>query len=212
MAEKLLQNWQEVAKFRNAMAQMAQGTYKDQGDLIDYSLYDTAQLLSTVLDHRLFTVGVGQVDPVSAARKNFSDTDVEGNVGLPTGQKLMIQYIKVMYVADAVKTSAQMHNLYTTLNQTVFNFGISGKDTYGRWTLTEMFNLPFSQMIADAATNYTSPASMGRCLGIFPLQLPIVLASLTTFNVTLTHTVAPNAALDGDRIIVSLCGALGRLS
>jgi len=210
MPEQLLKNWQEVAKFRNAMSQMAQGTYKDQGDLIDYTLYDTAQLLSTVLEHRLFTVGVGQVDPVTAARKNYSDTNVEGAIGLPTGQKLMAQYLKVMYVGDALKTSAQMHNMYTTLNQTVFNFGISGKDTYGRWTLTEMFNLPFSQMVDNATMGI--PTTLGRCLGIFPLQLPIVLASLTTFNVTLTHTVAPNAALDGDRIIVGLCGALGRLS
>jgi hypothetical protein len=206
------QNWMDVAKFRNAMSEMAQGTYKSEGDLIDYTLYDTASLLSTVNEHRMFTVPVGQVDPVTALRKDFGDTNVEGAIGLPTGQKLMVERIKLFYVGAAAKDEADAQAIYGLFNQCVFNFQISGKDTYGRWLLTEMFNLSLGQIILPAATFSASPMTVARSLGVFPLELPIVLASLTTFNVTL-QIVGNNAdTFDTDRIVVGLNGALGRLS
>jgi len=194
----------------NALNSLQTGTYKGSGDVIDYSLYDRIDMLSTTLQHHLFQIGVGQNDPAGVV-KTLADTNVQGSQGIPVGQKLYVNAIKVMYssTTDAV-TAAILNAFQEMVEQTTLTVRITGKDNYGQWKLGEMFGVPLQMALIDATT--ASPASLGRFLGIYPLNLPIVLAQQVQFEVFLEHHVAPSDVLDGDWLTVSLSGILERLS
>jgi len=194
----------------NALNSLQTGTYKGSGDVIDYSLYDRIDMLSTTLQHHLFQIGVGQNDPAGVV-KTLADTNVQGSQGIPVGQKLYVNAIKVMYSSTTAAVTAAILNAFQEMvEQTTLTVRITGKDNYGQWKLGEMFGVPLQMALIDATT--ASPASLGRFLGIYPLNLPIVLAQQVQFEVFLEHHVAPSDVLDGDWLTVSLSGILERLS
>lgn len=186
-----------------AMRSLETGTYKGSGDIIDWSYYDTLTLSNTVLNHRLFTVGLG-------ATKTLADTNILGR-GMPQGQKMYVQAIKVMYFGDEARTPAERINQLDMMADTTLNFYIPGKDTYGQWTLAEIFGIADGNVMSDAAGD-SELASKGRFVGIYPLNLPIVLAQQVDFEIQIVHHVAPAADLNDDRIKISLNGILERLS
>lgn len=196
-----------------ALNAMNAGTYKASGDIIDWSLWDTVTVDNAVGLHRMFINGLGVV--VAGAARTLADTNVEGRQGgIPQGQKLYVKAIKVFYTQDDdVHTEAFVQQFYAMLEQTTINIVISGKASYGQWTLAEMFGTSIGMIMepAAAADNYTL-GTVARSVGVLPLNLPIVLASNVTFDVTLQHWTAPNANLDGDKIKLALCGILERLS
>lgn len=193
---------QEMEQF-NALMQMDTGTYKGSGDVIDFSLYDTAELAAATTEYRMFQVPRGQ------GGKGLQDTNMQAGGQLPVGQKLYVKAIKVQYLADAALDAAHKLALNTFLFNASLNFFIEGKDTYGRWPLAEIFGVP---MLADQTTATVDAISTGRFVGILPLNLPIILASQVSFSVNLEANGAGAAALDGDKIKVSLAGILKRLS
>lgn len=199
--------------YYQALEQMNAGTYKASGDIIDWSLWDTITLANATASHRMFVNGLGVV--VAGAARQLADTNVEGRQGgIPQGQKLYVKAIKAFYTQDSDDhTEAFVKNWYAMLEQTTINIVISGKASYGQWTLAELFGQSVGMIMepAAAADNY-SLATVSRAVGILPLNLPIVLASNVTFDVTLQHWTAVNANLDGDKIKLALCGILERLS
>ena len=71
-----------------------------------------------------------------------------------------------------------------------------------------------SGVVVPAATNYNPPLSQGRFVGIYPFKndLPIILSAQVAFEIIIEHHVAPNSAIDDDRIKIVLAGVLDRLS
>lgn len=199
-----------------AMDSLRTGTYKGSGDVIDYSLYDRVVLDFTTprLNHRMFQAGVGQNSPAGVP-KTQADTNVQGAQGIPVGSKLYINAIKIIYTAEENRAAAELQLIQQLLEQTTFNFRLSGKDTYGLWKLTELMGTPMNVVVTPAvAGDNEIPVSVGRFVGIYPLNLPIVLAQQVFFEVLLEHwdAAATYTDLDGDWINVSLSGILERLS
>jgi hypothetical protein len=200
--------------YYNAMEAMNTGTYKGDGDILDWSQWDRFQVDGTtpVLVHRLFQQGLGSPGGV-AGNKNLADTNMVGNIGIPQGQKLYIRAIKVFYKAVEIRTEAECVSIYQLFADTTINLSIPGKDTYGQWSLDEIMGIPTSvvETPSTAGDNY-SLLSTGRHIGILPLNLPIVLSSLVNLTCEVVHQVAPSADLDDDVIKISLNGILERLS
>lgn len=201
----------EVTKFEKALKEMQSGTYSGSGDIFDYSIYDRALLLSTRLQHRLFKIPFGQNDP-GGVLKTLADTNVQTGNGIPQGLKIMVKWIKIFYSAVAVRSQVTEAAIHQMLRETTVNLYLFGKDSYGLWTLEELMGMPMSVAVQTAAVNIGYTASTGRYVGVYPLQIPIVLASQTVYELTVQHHVAPAAGLDGDKLRFSLCGVAGRLS
>jgi hypothetical protein len=199
-----------------AMQSLQTGSYKASGDVIDYSLYDRIVLDFTTprLQHIMFQAGVGQNSPAGVA-KTLADTNVQGSQGIPVGSKLYINAIKVIYSAEENRTAAELQLIQQLLEQSSFNFRLSGKDTLGLWKMTEMMGAPVNAVITPAvAGDNEIPVSTGKYIGIFPLNLPLVLAQQVHFEVIINHwdAAATYTDLDADWITVSLNGILERLS
>jgi len=201
------------AGYYDAINAMQTGTYKKDGDILDWTLWDRFEVDGTTptLIHRLFVNGLGSPGGV-AGNRNLADTNLVGNQGIPLGQKLYIRAIKLFYRADEVRTPTEHVSWHDMLANTTLNIQIPGKDSYGQWALDELMGISTSMMNVPAATNYNPSNSVGRYVGIFPLNLPIVLSSQVAFTVTVEHHVAPAADLDDDLVKVGLNGILERLS
>lgn len=180
------------------------GTYKGEGDIFDYTLFDRDALATGDTFNLYFQNGVGQ------AGKTLADTNVRGAGGIPKGQRLTIGAIKVFYTANAVADAATLQIWQEMVENAIVTFTIEGKANYGIWPLKELFNVPVGIVAQD--TTEALSQSIGRYVGILPLNLPIVLSSLTTFELRVDHGVAVNAALDTDWLTFGLNGVLERLS
>ena len=202
------------AGYYDAVQAMQTGTYKRDGDILDFTLWDRFEVDGTTptLIHRLFVNGLGSPGGV-AGNRNLADTNLVGNQGIPLGQKLYVRAIKLFYRADEARSDTEIVAWHDLLANTTINFAIPGKDTYGQWALDEVMNIPASmvQIPGNAGDNDPSMA-WGAYRGILPLNLPIVLASQVAFNITVEHHVAPSADLDDDIIKIGLTGILERLS
>lgn len=198
-----------------ALNSMNAGTYKASGDVIDWTMWDTVDLVAASTETRMFINSRGVV--VGAAARNLADTNVIGRQGgVPQGQKLYVKAIKAWYVQDADDhTEAFWKDWYAFLESTTINVDIASKASYGQWTLLEIFNQSVAMMLepAAAADNYAL-GTVSRGMGILPLNLPIVLASNVTFDITLQTWLAGGVAanLAGDKLKIGLCGILERLS
>lgn len=198
-------------EFQKIQQELSSGTYDGSADIIEYSLYDRADMVSTRVQHRMFQSGVGQNDP-DGNIKTLADTNVQGALGIPKGSKLQIQAIKFFYTHVTAVTAATLILIQQMIEQSTLTFRVTGKDNLGLWKLNEIIGVPIQAAISDAVTVNTSQASNGRYLGIYPLNLPLILAEQVQFEVLVDHHVAPNVALNADFLTVSLCGILMRQS
>lgn len=198
-----------------ALEAMNTGTYKGSGDILDWSIWDKAIIDGTTptTEHRLFTNGLGSNDAAGNV-KTLADTNVQGRQGgIPQGGKLYVKAIKVFFWFDDEASEAVYQSFLDMVETTTLDLRIYGKDSYGQWGLDELFGMPTKGIVLPAAAGDNNPPmSWGRYLGIMPLNLPIVLASNTTFYVEVRHWADPDAALDDHLLKVSLSGILERLA
>ena len=205
---------QERMQFMSALANLGTGTYSAYGDMFDWTSYDSMYLLSTAPEYRLFSVGLGEVDPITGVNKNLADTNMRGRTITPKGSKLLVQYIKVFYSLRAAGDETNLQAIYDVFDNFVVNLSIFGKDTYGQWALDELMNLPLKVVTVPA----TPGDNIGRetqikGAGVYPLKVPIVLASQTTFDIIVTPSGgAPDESLDDSKLKIGLCGVQARLS
>jgi len=200
------------AGYAAALSSLQTGTYSGDGDIIDFSWYDSISLLSTVLNTRMFTIQVGQASPAGVI-KNPADTNMVAAGQMPQGNKMYVNAIKMLYTSDEVRTEAEYIEIGKLFEQTVLNVKIQGKDTYGQWCLNEIMGNAFHGVIEPStAGDNETPFGISRFHGIYPINLPIVLAAQTSFSIDLQHYTAPSANLDGDKIQISLSGILERIS
>ena len=202
-----------VSDTARAQNKLMQGTHSASGEVMDYSYYDSQSLLSTALEHRFFTQGVGKPFTVAAVgNKSLADSNVKSD-GIPNGQRFTVKAIKLFYWCHALAANAIIQNIIDLYYRTVIQFKIDGKDDVLTLTLQELAGLNFSVInVPTVAGDQIGTHQTNIIRSAYPLNVPIVLASLTRYEIVMTHTAAPAAGLDTDRIKISLQGLLERLS
>lgn len=178
---------------------------KNAMEVLDWSYYDTAIIAAGTLIHRMFTVGLG-------GAKTLADTNMPNNNQLPQGQNLEIRAFKFFYKTDAAKATADVQSFYDLLNRTTFEFTVPGKDTLGTFCLDELFGMSTMFALTPTVAGDNIPLNKGEYRAVYPLNKPIIIGAVQTFEVRITHQVAPAAALDDDLLKISLNGILNRMS
>lgn len=180
------------------------GTYaKGKGQTLWWSFYDRAILLNATLRHLLFIIPNGQGTPL----KNLSDTNMTAAGQLPAEHKFMIRGIEIYYHATTAFTGATYQNFLDMLRTTTLTFHITSLSDQLQLNLLQLFGANLPQLINSVAGADQSMA-VSQYKGTWELPIPITIAAKTGFDVEIQHFAAPNAALDADRIIISLVGVL----
>lgn len=191
---------------RDALLKTQVGSYGTEGDKLDWSYWDEALVAAATLVHRLFT------NPLGAGGKTLDQTNLTQAGQIPQGQLFDVRAIKLLYTSAGAKATADLQSLFTLFARSTVSIKLQNKESMGQWTLQEIMGdaLQFALTPTVAGDNISQPQP--KFHGIFPLNIPIILAALTPFEVTLTHHAAPNAALANDRLRISLAGKLTRVT
>lgn len=184
------------------------GTYGSGGELIDWSYYDTATLAVATTVHRLFTIGLGG----GAVPKTLQTTNMTTGGSIPQGQNFTVHAIKVFYNTNNALATADVLAFYNMLKNTTVEVILPGKDSLGTWVLQELFGMSVAAAVVPTVAGDNLDFNTPRYHGVFPLNIPLVLAALTPFELRMTHHVAVTAGLADDRIQISLSGKLRRSS
>jgi hypothetical protein len=201
---------------------MQAGTYGAQGEAFTYSMYDTAFVdsVTPILSHRLFTNPLGSV--VAGVQKTYAHTNVT-RAGIPQGHHFSATVIKAFILGRAIKQycsspafnpNQYIQDLYNLLNDTVLNVEITGKATLGAWPLNEIIGSAMNVVILPTAEANGKPLfnlQQQLFTGGLKLKIPLVLAALTDYTLSLTHYTAPAASVNTDWLKISLYGTLERL-
>jgi len=189
-----------------AMLSLQDGTRSNKsGDKIDYSFYDTAVLAIATTQHRFFTQQLG-------GTKTLSDTNMKQGGVMPNGQRFTCHALKFMYFSAAAKPTAFLQSYYDMLKNTTVQIILAGKDDYGTFTLAEIMGASEYVALTPTAAGDNIVKLNAIAKGVFPLNIPVTLAAMQTFEINVTHQVAVVAGLVGDSIRISLNGRLERLS
>lgn len=189
---------------QEALEKLQQGTFGEEGEVLEWSYWDTATIAAATLVHRLFT------NPLGAAGKTLADTNMTTAAQMPQGQHMIVDAIKIMYITDAAMATADVQTFYTLLANTTASVEIANKKSMGQWTLQELAGISFLTALTPTAAGDNIPLIQPRVAGYLILNEPITIAALTPFEVTITHHVAPGAALADNKLKISLCGILTR--
>lgn len=203
----------ELQDYQDVLAALSSGTYTKQGDIIDWTLWDRFTIDGTtpILRHVLFQNGRGSL--VGGVARTLADTSVEGAQAIPQGSKLYVRAIAIFYQAKTALTEATLQDLAEMLQETTMNVHVRGKDTQGQWALDEIAGETISAAIShSAAGSFVVPATQNIGRGVKLLNLPIILAAQTHFEVQVEHHVAPSSDLDDDLVKIGLVGIMERLS
>lgn len=191
---------------KEALEKLGVGTYGTEGDILDWTYFDTVALAAAIPVNRLFTTPLGQ------AGKTIADTNLTLAGQIPQGQLMDIRAIKVMYTTDDALATADVQSFYKMIDQTTVNIKLQNKDTMGQWTLQELLGAATLVASTPTVAGDNIPVIQPKFHGIFPLNKKIILAALTPFEVTITHSTPVAAALAGDRLKIGLAGILTRVT
>lgn len=197
-----------MARRKSALSRMQlDSAYsKSAAEKLDYELWDTISLLSTTLTHRFF------VNPLGSGGKTLADTNMVNAGLLPQGQNMKIHSIETLYTADAAFATADIQLFYTMLKQTTVEFVVPGKDNLGQWVLAKLLGPCQLIPVTPSAAGDNLPFNLPTFKGIYPLNYPIKIGAVQSFEVRLVHHVAPDASLDANLLMISLHGRLFRMS
>ena len=172
------------------------------GQTLWWPFYDKITLDAATLVHTLFAVPAGQDN------KTIADTNMTGSGGeMPQGQKHEAVALEMYYVSDGAKTAAELQNVLDMFTTTYREFTILNKSPQLQIPLTLLMGSKLTQHVTGGAAG---DQLIGQSIfpGVFELEIPIILAEKTSFDVKITHTTAHKASLDGDQIYVALPGKL----
>jgi hypothetical protein len=187
----------------DGLQELQQGSHSQNGEILTYSLFDTATLAVAQSTYKFFAIPLGQGTPV----KTQADTNNLLAGVMPAGQRLVVTMIKLILLGVVTVTDAVQIQIFNMLFNSTLEIYLPGKDNLGYWTLAELMGLstmfPYSATFAGPQPRYTS---------CYRLDVPLILAAQTTFEVRLTHHVPVNVAIADFRLKLCLSGSLTRLS
>lgn len=185
-------------------------TFTSGGATFDEPLWDRIGLDSTQAKRELFTVGVGEQDPISGVRKTEADTN-QRSQGMSKSSAFTVFGIGFKYMAIEARTVAELVMRNDVLRNTTFEFFIDDKSQYGRCTLDYIVGDPMPTVLTLAAADNYAYNSLGVIKGYWPLNETIPLSNLVDYHIGLEHYAGtPDAALDGDYLKFELIGLKGR--
>jgi len=185
-----------------ALEKLRQGTYDPaSGQIRWWTYYDRAIMAAATLEHTYFAVPKGQ------GGKTLADTNMPNAALMPQGHNFEIHAIEAFYVADGAKTQAEYQNVIDMMRDTYLQFEIEALANQLQLPIQVLFGNPMPQVVTGAAAG-DQVTSRAQYKGMWELPVPIVLAAETSWRITMTHTVAVNASLADDELMISLVGAL----
>jgi len=185
---------------------LQRGTYGSGGEKLDWSYYDTSQIVAGLTTYRYFQTQLGAGTPA----KTLDRTNLTTAGQIPQGQHFTVHAVKMFYTSYGAHGTADVQNLYALLKITTLEIILPGKDSMGTWTLQEMFGPSIQFAMTPTAAGDNIPLHQPRYHGVFPLNTPLVLAALTPFEIRVIHHVAAPAGLADDYLMISLTGKLLR--
>jgi hypothetical protein len=185
---------------------LQKGTYGIGGEVLgSYSLYDTMVLASGVVTNRMFTTPLG-----GAAGRTLDMTNMTQGGQIAQGQNLTVKRLKLFYASSALKGTAAIQALYSALAHTTCEIVIPGKDVLGQWTMQELFGVSLAFAMEPTTAGNNLPLIMPVFKGIFSLEIPLVLAALTPFELRVIAQTPFDSSLNGDFLKIALNGTLRR--
>lgn len=184
------------------------GTYGDFAEVLEWTYYDTATISATEQTYNLFTQKVGSV--ISGTQKTLADTNMTSSGSIPQGQNLECHVLKVMYSTGDIKGTAFLNDFYKFLKNTTLEVRIPGKDSMGTWTLMELMGTATQLAMTPTTAGDNISQVQPRYTGLYPLNIPLVLAALTPIEIKIQTHIAMPATLVDDQIMVGLSGMLAR--
>jgi hypothetical protein len=195
---------------QHSLQGLAQGTYASQGETKIWEYYDAFQVVVANTVNNLFT----SVQGSTGKTLDVTNMTVAGQI--PTGQRLTVTHIKsfVNVGYTAVLGTAGVRLLYNMLQQTTVEVKVNNKTPLLQTTLQSLLGANTLLALTPSAAGDNIPLIQPTFKGVFPLNIPIVLAATTAFQVTCTHQTAPDAALAtaGTQVRIHLFGILEQLS
>lgn len=188
--------------------QFQEGSYGKGGEVLDWTYYSSTILANGTTSHNLFTAATGQTFEGTVQTLDLTNMQSAGQI--PQAQNFTVKNIKVMYAASAAIATAGVIALYSMLQQTTVEFILTNKYTMGQWTLQELLGAATLVPLTPTAAGDNIPLIQPRYHGIFPLNIPIRLAALTSFKLQVVHQTASAAALNGHFLKIGLNGMLIR--
>lgn len=187
------------------LADMQRGARSAIGSDLDWEYWDKFTVSTTILEHRLFTVPLGQ------ASKTIADTNLRSAGVLPNGEKMRVYEIAIQYSADSQGDSAYIQSYYEFLKNTSINVLFSGKATQGQWLASRIMGIPQLITIIPTVAGDNVQLNTPDFNGTKILRKKILIPALQTFEVVVQNHIAPNSDLAGDECLISLIGRLDRL-
>lgn len=180
---------------------------KVAAERLDWTYWDSFSMLSTTLIHRMF------VDPLGSGGKTLAQTNMTKGGALPQGQNMRIKAIKFEYMNyGGVWDETDLLNWFKMIVDTTISIKIPGKDSLGQWTLSEIMGISLMAQITPSVAGDNISQPQTKFVGIFPLNKAIKWGAIQSYEIEVTHHVAPNANLDSDRVKLGMNGRLIRMS
>jgi hypothetical protein len=185
------------------MQELKTGTQSTTGvRQMEWSYYDTITLAQATLQTRMFTQGL------AGSAKSLWQTNMKLNGLIPTGERMNVSHIKVMYTQPADIASTVLTDINKMLNYTTVEVKISGSDSILTMTVQELMGIPLLASQTALAGMNAVPNPVFN--GVYKLKRPIVFAENQTVEVLVTHQVAIAAGIVGGFLKLSLNGILER--
>lgn len=182
----------------NRAIDLGGGTWGEGGESLYYPVYDRLHMNSALLTQprSLFATRVGAQRETRTL--TYADTNVQKSEGTSSTEKYTFHQLNTYYTAMEPRTDAEIQLIMNFFRETFVRFQIDNK--------TDMFIIPLwkmfgaTQLISAPAVTVNSRFPEAMFMGRWELKIPIVLQSLTTYEMIVTPNVASDAALNNDFI------------
>lgn len=180
----------------NRAIQLNDGTWGPGGESLTYPVYDRVKMLNSlgVATRSLFKTAVGQQR--EGVTLTYADTNIEKSESIPSSQRWEFNYLNTYYLSAATKTSVLLQEILDYMRTTTIRCIIDSK--------TDMFRVPLwrffgaMQVVSLPAVTQESRYPQPIFSGTLRLEIPIILQSLTDWELRMEPLVASSASLDND--------------
>lgn len=192
----------------NRAIRLDDGTWGEGGETLHYPVYDRMRMLnaSAVAVRSLFKTAVGM--PRDGVNLTFADTNIEKSESIPSSQKWTFWKLTNWYIASEVRTDVELIAILDYYRTTTIRCIINSKDDMFRLPLWKFLGTP--QTVSAPAVTVNSRYPQNQFTGSWDLKVPIVLQSLTDWEVKVEPLVASAAGLDNDFLAFEFDGERDR--
>jgi hypothetical protein len=188
----------------NRAIRLDDGTWGMGGEVLHYPVYDRMRMLNSqaVQTRSLFKNAVGTQR--EGTNLTYADTNVEKSESVPYSQKWTFWKLTNWYIAEEVRTDVEIIAILSYYRTTTFRLIISSKDDMFRLPLWKFMGSP--QLVSAPAATINSSYPQALFTASWELKVPIVLQSLTDWEVRVEPLVASAVGLDNDFVAFEFDG------